>query len=64
MIIYGKFSHFLFRRRVKMNNGLPLIEQQPNVFAQRLIGLLSKPFGRGPEKGFSYFSKILHTIIF
>lgn len=39
------FSHFLFRRRFEMNNGLALIEQQPNVFAQRLIGLFSKPFG-------------------
>lgn len=58
------FSHFLFRRRFEMNNGLAFIEQQPNVFGQRLICLFSKPFGRVPEKGFSYFSKISHTIIF
>lgn len=64
MIIYGKFFSFFFQRRFEMNNGLPFIEQQPNVFAQRLIGLLSKPFGREPEKGFSYFSKISHTMIF
>ena len=57
MIIYGKFFSFFFQRRFEMNNGLPFIEQQPNVFAQRLIGLLSKPFGRGPDLVFLIFRR-------